>query len=198
MAFCSGPPRQICVDLLKLCLDKGSKVGSSAVGGGGRTTWMRGIWRFPEIGVPPIIHFNGIFSINHLFLGYPIYGNPHICTNGWFTRNSTDLNWAYSSSDTFLMSFDSWCHALVPQICLTWSSNLLELSREWDFFFLVIPFTHSLLSTSEAKGLEHASLVAQDNCTACFVQFGDGPARSGAKYRKEDLEIGLKTQKSGA
>ena len=39
------------------------------------------IWRFPEIGVPPVlIHFNGIFhEINHPAMGVPHgHGNPHI------------------------------------------------------------------------------------------------------------------------
>ena len=38
------------------------------------------IWRFPKIGVPPvIIHFGLEFSLmNHPFGGTPIYGNPHL------------------------------------------------------------------------------------------------------------------------
>ena len=38
------------------------------------------IWRFPKIGVPPvIIHIDGIFHYKPSFLGYPHdYGNPHL------------------------------------------------------------------------------------------------------------------------
>ena len=39
--------------------------------------FLEGIWRFPEIGVPQIIHFIfGGSNINHLFLGYPHWWNP--------------------------------------------------------------------------------------------------------------------------
>ena len=39
----------------------------------------RKIWRFPEIGEPPvIIHFwLGFSTMHHLFWGIPIYGNLH-------------------------------------------------------------------------------------------------------------------------
>ena len=41
--------------------------------------WYFAIWRFPEIGVPPvIIHFNGIVHNKPPIWGYPFYGNPHI------------------------------------------------------------------------------------------------------------------------
>ena len=43
------------------------------------------IWRFPEMGLPLIIHFRFGFSINQRFWGSPIYGNPHVASN-WFSH----------------------------------------------------------------------------------------------------------------
>ena len=47
--------------------------------------YFANIWKFPRIGVPPVlIHFRLAFSnINHPFVGYPHdYGNPHDWTSG--------------------------------------------------------------------------------------------------------------------
>ena len=40
--------------------------------------WFKDIWGFPEIGVPPNHHFNGIFHHKPSIWGYNMYGNPHM------------------------------------------------------------------------------------------------------------------------
>ena len=55
------------------------------------------IWRFPEMGLPQIMHFNRIFHYKPSILGTPIYGNPHIviftCIN-IYQHIILNMNWS--------------------------------------------------------------------------------------------------------
>ena len=62
-----------------------SDLGFAHTGSGGT---MTDIWVFPNIGVPPNIHFNGIFHYKPSILGYPYFWkHPYYNQNGETPEN---------------------------------------------------------------------------------------------------------------